>query len=174
MPGGTDSQALPAEAARSLRLLQVAALTSSFDRLMIAPMLVSIALDLGGSVEAVSRAAATYLLGYGIAQICWAIVSDRLGRVRTMRLALAAAALFGLASAAVPNIDLLVVARGLSGACFAAAIPSALVYIGDTVPVRVRQAPLTDLMTSMAVGMTLATSARARSPTSPAGGWRSR
>lgn len=156
MSGGAEPRTLPAQARRSLRLLQVAALTSSFDRLMIAPMLVSIALDLGGSVEAVSRAAATYFLGYGIAQLCWAVVSDRLGRVRTMRLALAAAAVFGIASAAVPDIGWLVVARGLTGACFAAAIPSALIYIGDTVPVRIRQAPLTDLMTSTAVGMTLA------------------
>ncbi|MCT2587697.1 MFS transporter [Actinophytocola gossypii] len=141
----------------SLRLLQAGAFTSSFDRLMIAPMLVVIAGELDGSVEDVSRAAATYFLCYGFAQICWAMVSDRLGRVRTMRLALAAAAVFGLASAAVPGVGWLVVARGLTGACFAAAIPSALVYIGDTVPVKVRQAPLTDLMTSTAVGMSLAT-----------------
>jgi predicted MFS family arabinose efflux permease len=148
---------VPAEAARSLRLLQVAAFTSSFDRLMIASMLVVIATELHGSVESVSQAAATYFLCYGIAQICWAMVSDRLGRVRTMRLALAFAAVGGLASAAVPDVGWLVAARGLTGACFAAAIPSALVYIGDTVPVRVRQAPLTDLMTSTAVGMSLAT-----------------
>ncbi len=157
MSSSTEPVTVPAGVGRSLRLLQVASLTSSFDRLMIAPMLVVIAADLDRSVEAVSRAAATYFLGYGIAQICWAMVSDRLGRVRTMRLALAFAAVFGLASAAVPGVGWLVVARGLTGACFAAAIPSALVYIGDTVPVKVRQAPLTDLMTSTAVGMTLAT-----------------
>jgi MFS transporter, YNFM family, putative membrane transport protein len=141
----------------ALRLLQVAGFTSSFDRMMIAPMLVVIASELDGSVEAVSQAAAAYFLCYGFAQICWAMVSDRLGRVRTMRLALVAAAVFGLASAAVPGVLWLVIARGLTGACFAAAIPSALVYIGDTVPVQVRQAPLTDLMTSTAVGMSLAT-----------------
>jgi YNFM family putative membrane transporter len=145
------------EAARSLRLLQVGSLTSNFDRLMIAPMLVVIAVDLHQSVEKISQAAATYFLCYGIAQVCWAVVSDRLGRVRTMRLALLLAMIGGLASAVVPDIGWLVVARGITGACFAAAIPGALVYIGDTVPVRIRQAPLTDLMTSSAVGMTLAT-----------------
>ncbi|OLF11945.1 MFS transporter [Actinophytocola xanthii] len=145
------------ERTTSLRLLQATAFTSSFDRLMIAPMLVVISAELGGSVEAVSQAAAAYFLCYGIAQICWAAVSDRLGRVRTMRLALACAAVFGLVSALAQGVGWLVVARGLTGACFAAAIPSALVYIGDTVPVRVRQAPLTDLMTSTAVGMSLAT-----------------
>ncbi|WP_291415157.1 MFS transporter [Actinophytocola sp.] len=157
MSSSTEQTTVPAEAARSLRLLQVAAFTSSFDRLMIASMLVVIAVELDGTVESVSRAAATYLLCYGVAQICWAMVSDRLGRVRTMRLALVLATVGGLASAAVPDVGWLMVARGFTGACFAAAIPSALVYIGDTVPVRIRQAPLTDLMTSTAVGMAAAT-----------------
>ena len=146
-----------AVSARSLRLLQVGSFTSQFDRLMIAPMLVVIAGEMGRSVEAVSRAAAFYFLCYGFAQIGWAVVSDRLGRVRTMRLALLLAMVGGLASAVVPDVGWLVAARGLTGACFAAAIPGALVYIGDTVPVAVRQAPLTDLMTSSAVGMAMAT-----------------
>ncbi|MBK1782781.1 MFS transporter [Prauserella cavernicola] len=140
-----------------LRLLQVAAFTSSVDRLTIAAMLTVIATGVGASVDEVSRAAAAYFLCYGIAQFGWAIVSDRLGRVRTMRLAMLLAAVGGLASAAAPSIDWLIAARGVTGACFAAAIPSALVYIGDTVPVRVRQAPLTDLMTSTALGITAAT-----------------
>src|SRR6266496_3071952 len=142
---------------RSLRLLQLATFTSQFDRLMIAPMLVVIAAEMGRSVEDVSLAAAIYFLCYGIAQVGWAVVSDRLGRVRTMRLALLLAMVGRLASAFVPDIGWLVAARGLTGACFAAAIPGGLVYIGDTVPMQVRQAPLTDLMTSSAVGMSAAT-----------------
>lgn len=143
--------------AGSLRLLQVASFTSQFDRLMIAPMLVVIATGMGRPVEAVSHAAATYLLCYGVAQVGWAVVSDRLGRVRTMRLALLLAMAGGLGSAVVPSVGLLVAARGITGGCFAAAIPGALVYVGDTVPVRFRQAPLTDLMTSSAIGMAAAT-----------------
>ncbi|HYQ66567.1 MFS transporter [Actinophytocola sp.] len=143
--------------ARSLRLLQLGSFTSQFDRLMIAPMLVVIAAEMGRSVDAVSKAAAVYFLCYGVAQVGWAVVSDRLGRVRTMRLALLLAMVGGLASAFVPSVGWLVVARGVTGGCFAAAIPGGLVYIGDTVPVRERQAPLTDLMTSSAVGMAMAT-----------------
>lgn len=156
MSNDTDRVAR-AGATRSLRLLQCGSLASQFDRLMIAPMLVVIAAEMDRSVQAVSQAAAAYFLCYGLAQTGWAVVSDRLGRVRTMRLALLLAMVGGLASAVVPDVGWLVVARGVTGACFAAAIPGALVYIGDTVPVRVRQAPLTDLMTSSALGMTLAT-----------------
>lgn len=142
---------------RSLRLLQLGSFTSQFDRLMIAPMLVVIARDMGRSVEDASLAAAIYFLCYGIAQVGWAVVSDRLGRVRTMRVALLLAMVGGLASASMPDIGWLIVARGITGGCFAAAIPGGLVYIGDTVPLRVRQAPLADLMTSAAVGMAAAT-----------------
>ncbi|MFD2417177.1 MFS transporter [Amycolatopsis pigmentata] len=143
--------------AGSLRLLQLTTFTSQFDRLMIAPMLVVIATQLGRPVEEVSHAAAVYFLCYGIAQVGWAVLSDRLGRVRTMRLALLLAMAGGLGSAVVPGIGWLVAARGFTGGCFAAAVPGALVYVGDTVPVRVRQAPLTDLMTSSATGMAAAT-----------------
>lgn len=142
---------------RSLRLLQLGSFTSQFDRLMIAPMLVVIAREMGRSVEDVSLAAAIYFLCYGIAQVGWAVVSDRLGRVRTMRVALLLAMVGGLASALMPDVGWLVVARGITGGCFAAAIPGGLVYVGDTVPLRGRQAPLTDLMTSSAVGMAAAT-----------------
>lgn len=152
-----DAGGVARATARALRLLQVSTFTSSFDRFMIAAMLAVIATDLGSSVQAVSRAAAAYFLCYGIAQFCWAMVSDRLGRVRTIRLALRLAAICGLVSALAPSTEWLVVARGFAGACFAAAVPSALVYIGDTVPIRVRQAPLTDLMTCTALGITAAT-----------------
>lgn len=151
------STELPPATRRALRMLQAASFTSAFDRLMIAPMLVLIAADLQRPLSEVSRAAAVYLLCYGLAQVCWAVLSDRLGRVRTMRAAMFAACCGGLASTAAPNLDLLVAARGVTGACFAAAIPSALVYIGDTVPATIRQAPLTDLMTSTALGITAAT-----------------
>jgi MFS family permease len=154
MSSGANQTAV---SARSLRLLQLGSFTSQFDRLMIAPMLVVIAAEMGRSVDAVSKAAAVYFLCYGVAQVGWAVVSDRLGRVRTMRLALLLAMVGGLASAFVPSVGWLVVARGVTGGCFAAAIPGGLVYIGDTVPVRERQAPLTDLMTSSAVGMAMAT-----------------
>src|SRR5690348_8425274 len=115
----------------SLRLLRLAAFTSQFDRLMIAPMLVVIATGMGQPVEAISRAAALYFLCYGLAQVGWAVVSDRFGRVRTMRLALLLAMAGGLLSAMAPGIGWLVAARGITGGCFAAAIPGALVYVGD-------------------------------------------
>jgi YNFM family putative membrane transporter len=143
--------------ARPVRLLQASALVSSLDRAAIAPLLVPIAADFSKSVDQVTLAATSYLLTYGVMQLFWAAASDRFGRVRTMRFAMVVAGLAGIASACVPNLALLVVFRGLAGAAFAAAVPSALVYIGDTVPIRVRPAALADLVTGIAVGFALGT-----------------
>jgi predicted MFS family arabinose efflux permease len=85
------------------------------------------------------------------------MLSDRLGRVRVIRLTLFGAALAGLLSAAAPNLVFLVAARALAGGLFAAVIPASLVYVGDTVKIESRQAALADLMAASAVGTALAT-----------------
>jgi predicted MFS family arabinose efflux permease len=85
------------------------------------------------------------------------MLSDRLGRVRVIRLTLLGAALAGLLSAAAPNLVFLVAARALAGGLFAAVIPASLVYVGDTVKIEYRQAALADLMAASAVGTALAT-----------------
>ena len=141
----------------SLRLLGLSSFSSSVDRFLFAPLIVVIAADLGASLAAVTLAATAYFQAYGVMQPVWAVVSDRLGRVRTIRLALGLATVAGLASAAATDATWLLWSRGLAGACFAAAAPGALMYVGDTVPVERRQAPMTDLMTGAALGITLAT-----------------
>src|SRR5215204_7693335 len=85
------------------------------------------------------------------------MVSDRLGRVRVMRLSLLGAAVAGVLSALAPNLTVLIVARALAGGLFAAVIPASLVYIGDTVGMGSRQKALADLMAASAVGTALAT-----------------
>jgi predicted MFS family arabinose efflux permease len=140
-----------------VRLLQVTAFVSSLDRAAIAPLLVPIARDLDHSVAEVTLAATAYLLTYGVMQMFWAAGSDRFGRVRTMRVSLVIAGVAGLASAVAPNLITLVGTRALAGAAFAAAVPGALVYIGDTVPIRIRPMALADLATGIAAGFAAGT-----------------
>lgn len=140
-----------------LRLLQAASFTSSFDRVMIAPLLVVIAQEFDLSLASVTIVATVHLVGYGAMQLVWAMLSDRYGRVRVMRLALLAAALASLVGAVSGSLAVLIAARAAAGAAFAAVIPGALVYVGDTVPVKERQGPLTDLMRGTAVGAAAAT-----------------
>jgi predicted MFS family arabinose efflux permease len=85
------------------------------------------------------------------------MLSDRIGRVRVMRLTLYGATVAGVVSALAPNLGVLVAARALAGGLFAAVIPAALVYVGDTVGMDSRQKALADLMAASAVGTALAT-----------------
>ncbi len=143
------------------RYLQAVTFLSSFDRMLIAPLLPLVAADLGVPVAVAAAAATSYFVGYGVMQFGWGIVSDRIGRVATMRLSLVIAGLAACASALAPTLGALVLLRALTGAGFAAVVPGSLIYLGDTLDVRHRQRPLTDIMRAMAVGMALATVAAA-------------
>ena len=140
-----------------LRLLQAAAFLSAFDRFAVAPMLVTIAADLEVSLAEVSAAASLYFLLYGIMQPVWGMLSDRLGRVRVIRLALLGALAPGLLSALAPNLAVLVAGRAITGGLFAAVIPAALVYIGDAVPVATRRKALANQLAATATATALAT-----------------
>jgi predicted MFS family arabinose efflux permease len=147
----------PGDSPGGLRLLQLAAFFSSFDRFAVAPMLVTIAASLQASLSQVAATASLYYLFYGLMQPVWGMLSDRLGRVRVMRLTLFGVAVAGVVSALAPNLTVLIAARALAGGLFAAVIPAALVYIGDTVGMSYRQKALADLMAASAVGTALAT-----------------
>ena len=147
----------PRESHSGLRLLQLAAFFSSFDRFAVAPMLVTIAASLEASLSEVAATASLYYLFYGLMQPVWGMLSDRLGRVRVIRLTLLGAAVAGILSAAAPTLAVLIATRALAGGLFAAVIPASLVYVGDTVGMDYRQKALADLMAASAVGTALAT-----------------
>ncbi len=134
-----------------------ASFTSSFDRFAVAALLVSISADLHVTLGQAAGAASWYFLCYGLSQPGWGMLSDRLGRVRTMRLALGLAAAGAVASALAPTLGLLLAARAFTGAMMAAVVPAALIYVGDAVPIERRQRTFTDINAATATGITLAT-----------------
>jgi predicted MFS family arabinose efflux permease len=98
-----------------------------------------------------------YFLTYGLMQLVWGLVSDRIGRVRVMRLSLLGAAAGGVASALAPNLLVLGISRTVAGGCVAALIPATLVYVGDMWPPRLRQRPLAEVLTASSLGTAVAT-----------------
>ena len=140
----------------SIRLLQVTAFVSTFDRFAMPPVLIAIARDLGVPLSDIVQVAGAYFLAYGLMQPVWGVVSDFLGRVATMRLTLLLAGISTIASAFMWTPATLGLARGLAGAFFGAAYPASLIYLGDTVPVGRRQREITQLMVGVALGTALA------------------
>ena len=140
----------------TLRIVQAAAFISTLDRFALAPLLVTISGSFDVRLDTVAIIATAYFLAYGVSQPLWGALSDRIGRLRLMRWALVAAALGGAASAMAPSPGWLWLLRGLTGAAYGAVIPTALVYVGDTVPLRIRQSTLADLMGASATGMAVA------------------
>jgi predicted MFS family arabinose efflux permease len=139
------------------RLLQLTTLVSSLDRFAMPPMLLAIAHGLDVPLSRAAQAASAYYLAYGLLQPVWGLVSDRLGLVRTIRFTLLLAAVATATAALATGPASLIASRTVAGACFGAAIPSTLVYVGDTVPSERRQHDITDLMVGVACGTAVAT-----------------
>src|SRR5450631_609829 len=118
------------EAGFNVRLLSAGPFVTMIDRFAFAPILIPIAIEFRASVGAVAIAATSYYMAYGLAQPLWGFASDRLGRIRIIRIG----------------------ARILAGASVCAILPAALVYVGDMVPFKTRHAVIADLLAAVAIG----------------------
>src|SRR5260370_36348092 len=134
-----------------VRLLSAGPFVTMTDRFAVAPMLIPIAIDFHAPVGAVAIAATAYYLAYGLAQPFWGFASDRAGRIRIIRISLAATAAACALSALAPNLDLLIAARIIAGASVCAILPTALVYVGDMIPFKARHAVIPHLPPALAV-----------------------
>src|SRR3984893_6121469 len=122
------------------------------DRFAFAPVLIPVAMDFHAPIGAVAIAATAYYMAYGLAQPFWGFASDRAGRIRIIRIGLAATAAACALSAFAPNLDLLIGARILAGASACAILPAALVYVGDVIPFKTRHAVIADVLAAVAIG----------------------
>jgi predicted MFS family arabinose efflux permease len=120
------------------------------------PMLFAISRSIDAPIEEVIQAMSLYFLAYGLMQPLWGTVSDRIGRVNTMRLAMLLAGICTLGSTLATSVLWLAVMRGLAGTFFGAAYPTCLVYLGDSVPPRLRQGAVAKLMVGTAGGTAVA------------------
>jgi predicted MFS family arabinose efflux permease len=140
------------EAGFNVRLLSAGPFVTMIDRFAVAPVLIPIALEFRAPVGAVAIAATAYYMAYGLAQPFWGFASDRVGRIRVIRIGLFAAAAACALTALAPNLDFLIGARVLAGASVCAILPAALVYIGDVMPFERRHAVIADVLAAVAFG----------------------
>src|SRR6267143_4660157 len=140
------------EAGFNVQLLSAGPFVTMIDRFAVAPVLIPIAVEFRAPVGAVAIAATAYYFAYGLAQPFWGFASDRLGRIRIIRISLGATSAACALSALAPNLDFLIVARVVAGASVCAILPTALVYVGDMIPFKSRLSVTADLLAAVAIG----------------------
>jgi len=137
--------------------LRATSFLSSFDRFAIPPLLVPISASFGIPLGRAALVASAYFVAYGVSQPFWGALSDRIGRVKVIRFAVAAGGVCCVAAALAPSFGVLIASRTFSGILFAAIVPTVVTYIGDTVATKNRQYALTLTIASASAGVAVAT-----------------
>lgn len=148
---GDSANALPGITA--LPFVATAGFASMASIRLADPMLPAMARDFGTEPAEVSGAITFFALAYGLMQLAWGPLGDRLGKLRVIGAATVAATLGSIACALAPTLWSLELARLLTGVFCAAIIPMSIAWVGDVVPLDQRQATLARLSTGTITGM---------------------
>lgn len=136
-----------------LRLISLAAFSSMASMRVCDPMLVALSQDFSITTGDASAVIAAFAVAYGVLQLVYGPLGDRVGKVRVIIAATAACALFSAMTALAPSFIWLVVSRAAMGAAAAGIIPLSMAWIGDQVPYEQRQETLARLMVATVTGM---------------------
>ena len=145
-----DATRAPARA--SLLVLGAAAFMVQADARVIDPLLHVVATDFHITPPAAAVVISSYALPYGLFQLLYGPIGDRIGKLRVMAACLALFSFGTFACAFVPSIPVFALLRFLTGVVAAAVIPMSLGYIGDKVPYHDRQIALGRFMSALMIG----------------------
>ncbi|OUL24570.1 MFS transporter [Nostoc sp. RF31YmG] len=139
----------------SLGLLGAAAFMVIADVRVIDPLLHIIADEFKVGVGSAAIIVSAYTIPYGLFQLVYGPLGDRIGKLKVITAALAAFAVGTAACAFVPNIILLTLLRFLTGMAAAGIIPVTLAYMGDNFPYEQRQAAIGRYLSALVLGQIL-------------------
>ncbi|WP_366941943.1 MFS transporter [uncultured Nostoc sp.] len=139
----------------SLGLLGAAAFMVIADARVIDPLLHIIADEFKVGVGSAAIIISAYTIPYGLFQLVYGPLSDRIGKLKVITIALAAFAVGTAVCAFVSNIVLLTLLRVLTGMAAAGVIPVTLAYIGDNFPYEERQAAIGKYLSALVLGQIL-------------------
>jgi predicted MFS family arabinose efflux permease len=142
----------------SLLTLGAAAFLVSADARVIDPLLKIISTEFSVPREMAALTISAYALPYGLCQLFYGPLGDRVGQLRVMTSVMLLFAVGTLACAAVPNLPTFIALRLLTGIVAAGLIPLAISYIGDTFAYERRQAALGQFISALMLGQILSAS----------------
>jgi predicted MFS family arabinose efflux permease len=136
-----------------LRLVGLAGFTSMASMRVCDPMLVTLAGEFGVRTGDAAAVIAAFAIAYGLMQLVYGPIGDRVGKLRVVASAALACALACVLTALAPTLPMLVAARAFTGAAAAGIIPLTMAWIGDQVPYEQRQETLARLLLATVTGM---------------------
>jgi YNFM family putative membrane transporter len=136
----------------SLLVLGMAAFMVQADARVIDPLLHVIARDFHTIPPSAAIVISSYALPYGLFQLFYGPLGDRIGKLRVMATCLGLFAFGTFACAFVPNLPIFALLRFLTGVAAAAVVPMSLGYIGDKFPYEERQIALGRFMSALMMG----------------------
>ena len=136
-----------------LWLISLAGFSSMASMRVCDPMLVSMAGEFQISLGDASRVISAFAVAYGLMQLFYGPLGDRVGKLRVIMSAALACGVFSVITALSPNFELLVLSRAAMGAAAAGIIPLSLAWLGDQVAYDQRQETLAKLMSATVTGM---------------------
>ena len=122
------------------------------DARVIDPLLHVVARDFHITPPAAAIVISSYALPYGLFQLLYGPIGDRIGKLRVMAACLVVFSFGTFACAFVPSIPVFAILRFLTGVAAAAVIPMSLGYIGDKFPYQDRQIALGRFMSALMIG----------------------
>ena len=136
-----------------LWLVSLAGFSSMASMRVCDPMLVTMASEFQISVGDASRVISAFAVAYGLMQLFYGPLGDRVGKLKVIMSAALACGVFSVITALSPSFELLVLSRAAMGASAAGIIPLSLAWLGDQVPYDQRQETLAKLMSATVTGM---------------------
>jgi YNFM family putative membrane transporter len=118
---------------RAFALLSVAAFCSSASLRICDPMLPALADEFATTLAQTALTISVFALAYGSLQLVYGPLGDRFGKFRMIAIAAQLSAVGNLVAAISNDLNLLLVARALSGGAVAGIIPLSMAWIGDAV-----------------------------------------
>jgi len=139
----------------SLLTLGAAAFIVSADARVIDPLLKIIAAEFHVSTERAALTISAYALPYGLCQLFYGPLGDRVGQLKVMATVMLLFAAGTMACALVPNLWTFIALRLLTGGIAAGIIPLSISYIGDKFPYEARQTALGRFISALMLGQIL-------------------
>ena len=116
-------------------------------------MLPSLATEFMATTGQAALAISGFAVAYGVLQLFYGPLGDRIGKARVVGFATLACTLGSVAAALSPSLDWLIASRVVTGMAAAGIIPLTMAWIGDSVSYDARQEVLARLLGATVFGM---------------------